>query len=192
VSPWSTGYKRNVQDQLPHRRSLRLRDFDYRFGSYFVTLCTHERRCLFGEISDGEAIVNTFGAIIAEEWCRSREVRAQLSFVAFVVMPNHFHGIVLMQDAGKAAPVNDQGKRSVHLRRHKNTLGSFMAGFKAITTRRINALRDSAAPVWQRGYYEHSIRDERDLERIRDYIEANPARWEEDGYHPDKSPDRFA
>ena len=83
------------------RRSIRLEGYDYsRPGAYFVTLCTHNRECLFGEIADDTMLLNSYGQIAEEEWLRSAEIRAEVEMDVFVVMPNHVHGIVWMKERG--------------------------------------------------------------------------------------------
>lgn len=169
-----------------HRRSIRLREYDYsQPGGYFVTICTHNRRCLFGEVINSEMCLNETGRIVAIEWERTAEIRSEIALDAFVVMPNHLHAIVFITEF----PPNSGG--ASHLRPLRGTdhrsLSALVAGFKAATTRRTNALRATPIiPFWQRNYYEHIVRNERDLDRIREYVTQNPARWREDGYHPSK------
>lgn len=155
----------------PNRRSIRLKGYDYSSpGAYFVTICTHRRLCLFGEVRADGMHENALGAIVREEWFRSAQMRPdiQLEPDEFVIMPNHIHGIIrIVARPNPAAGVSK--------------LGAVIAGFKAATTRRINALRGTPdAPVWHRNYYEHIIRTEKgetELRRIREYIANNPARW---------------
>ncbi len=166
------------------RRSIRLPDYDYaQPGAYFITICTSRRRCLFGEIVDSEMRLNAIGRIVEEEWHRSGEIRREIILDAFVVMPNHIHGIinigyVTTVGATGGSPLDGPGPG-------RRSLGSFVAGFKAATTMRINAFRRTPRqPVWQRNYYEHIIREERDLDPIRDYILSNPANWSNDRENP--------
>ena len=179
----------------PHkhrRRSSRLRGYDYsRPGAYFVTICTHGRERLFGTVA-GEAVrLNRYGIVAADEWVRSAEVRAEIELEAFVVMPNHIHGIVLITDDVGATGVGAQGlaplpepKQKPTLYRPPRSLGSFVAGYKMAVTRRINRMRNTpGARVWQRNYYERIIRDDDEARRARAYINENPARWAEDDYY---------
>ncbi|GAB4364788.1 MAG: transposase [Elainellaceae cyanobacterium] len=163
-----------------HRQSIRLKGYDYSSsGVYFITLCTHQRQCLFGEIVAGETQLNLYGEIVAEEWQRTPEIRANFAIDNWVVMPNHFHGIVIIENpdrslsfrrAHSSAPLRDQ------LHRRPQSLSSFVAGFKSITTKRINTIRNAArTPVWQRNYYEHIIRDQDSATTIRQYIQNNPS-----------------
>jgi len=168
-----------------HRRSLRLPGYDYtREGAYFVTICTHHRACLFGEIVDDEMRLNGAGLMVQEEWLRSAEVRTEieLSPDEFVVMPNHIHGIVWITEVGAhgRAPL----QKTLH--RQPCSLASFIAGFKSITTKRINEHRATpGVSVWQRNYYEHIIRDDHALNQIREYIVNNPMQWAMDRENPD-------
>jgi REP element-mobilizing transposase RayT len=170
------------------RRSIRLKDYDYaQAGAYFVTICTHDRECLFGEIVSGEIQLNAFGEIVVEEWGRSTEIRREIELDEWVVMPNHLHGIaVIVADPpvhGDSSSVGAHGRAPLH--RKPRSLGSFIAGFKSVVTTRINTLRGApGAPVWQRNYYEHVIRNEDDLVRIREYIANNPVQWEIDENNP--------
>lgn len=181
-------------EKANRRRSIRLPEFDYaRYGPFFVTLCVENRRCIFGAIAAGQMRLNRFGQIIEDEWLRSAEIRRETMFDAYVVMPNHFHGIVSVLNAENERLGRVGAHSGAPLRRQSRSLGSLIAQLKATTTRRINEYRGTpGTAVWQRNYYEHVIRDERDLERIREYIAANPARWEEDGYHPSRWTERGA
>jgi REP element-mobilizing transposase RayT len=185
------------------RRSIRLAGYDYaQAGAYFVTICAHERVCLFGEVSGGEMRLNEIGQIAAEEWVRSAEIRREIELDEWVVMPNHLHGIVVIVadppthgDSssvgahGHALAVGATGRSPLRQDRPhgppKRSLGSFIAGFKSAVTTRINTLQGTpGAPVWQRNYYEHVIRDEDDLARIREYIANNPLQWDIDKNNP--------
>ena len=168
-----------------HRRSVRLPGYNYaQAGAYFVTFVTHQRQCLFGEIVDGEMLVGSHGDTVMEEWLRSAEVRREIELDAFVLMPNHVHGIVIIRDVGAhgRAPLPPTSHRP------PRSLGSFVAGFKSAITKRINLLRETPGrPVWQRNYYERVIRDDAELNRMRQYIADNPACWEEDVENPDRA-----
>ncbi len=164
-----------------HRRSIRLRAYDYsQAGAYFITLCVHDRACLFGDIADGVMHLNDLGRAVESEWLHTRGVRPQVELDEYVVMPNHFHGIVVVVDMGRGvlqyAPTFRSPSRSV---------GAVVRGFKSAVTRRINQMRQTPGlPVWQRNYYEHIIRSERELARIRQYIVNNPAQWASDRENP--------
>jgi putative transposase len=176
-----------------HRRSIRLQGYDYtKAGTYFVTLAAHHRECLFGDIADGEMRLNALGRIVAEEWLRSANIRKEIELDEWIVMPNHLHGIVMItmdtDDVGAhgRAPLQCSPENGdMPLRRPAKSLGSFIAGFKSATTKRIYQIRNMPGePVWQRNYHDHIIRDENSLNLIRRYIVGNPATWADDAEHP--------
>ncbi|MGD1908946.1 MAG: transposase [Leptolyngbyaceae cyanobacterium] len=169
-----------------HRRSIRLPNHDYReAGSYFLTLCTDQRLCLFGEIFDGEMSLSDYGRIAAAEWVTATKMRSEICLDTWVVMPNHIHGIVAIAQADNHAQQAVQPKATGVATRAPRSISTFVSGFKAAVTKRINAVRQApGTPVWQRNYYDHIIRNEADLARIRNYIETNPLRWCEDQLHP--------
>ncbi len=163
------------------RRSIRLPGYDYtQAGAYFITACTHVRACLFGTIVDGVMALNAFGEIVRDEWLKSAQIRREIQLDGFVVMPNHIHGIVVVDPViPLSPPVGAHGRAPLH--RKPKSLGAFMAGFKPAVTRRVNEICHTPGnPVWQRNYYEHVIRDESELGRIREYILSNPQQWEAD------------
>src|SRR5258706_7929796 len=165
-----------------HRRSIRLQHYDYASaGAYFITVVTQDRECLFGDIVDGKIRLNVWGQIVHEEWEKSAQIRQEIELDAFVVMPNHIHGIVVITlETGRAT-----GRSPLQSGPAKRSLGAFVAGFKSVVTKRINMTRGlPSIPVWQRNYFEHVIRNEDSLNRIRDYILANPTQWEFDRENP--------
>ena len=188
--------------RIHHRRSIRLAGFDYRMtGRYFVTVCAYERRCIF---EDAEL------KAVAEGVWRTVTGAGGSSIDDFVVMPNHVHGIVRITDrtvvgarqpGGRfeeprtptnAAP-NRDGAVASPLRTPigppPGSLGAIIASFKSASAKRINNLLGTpGAPVWQRNYYEHVIRDENDLLRVCQYIRDNPAKWAEDPDNPANMP----
>jgi REP element-mobilizing transposase RayT len=193
------------------RQSIRLPHWDYRTpAAYFVTVCTHERMCLFGEVVQGRMALNAYGRIVAEEWHRSPSIREEIETDAFVVMPNHIHGIVIIAPPDAPRPITPDGY-TVHVGtnhganhvgthgraslqrwsksgrpvRRARSLGAFIAGFKSAATARINRHRGTPGePVWQGRFYERIIRDEREWHAVRRYIHQNPARWHRDRHHP--------
>ncbi len=179
-----------------HRRSIRLPEYDYSLGgSLFITICTHNRECLFGEVVDGEMRLNALGEIACAEWGRSAAIRRELEIDAYVLMPNHVHGIVTIRDRGvgatggrpdQAFPPHPRATTGRPYGPPPRSVGAFVGGFKSSATRRINALPDTTrTAVWQRNYYERIIRNDDEFERTRWYIEDNPRRWAEDEYNPD-------
>jgi len=169
-----------------HRRSIRLQEYDYsQVGAYFITLCTQNKACLFGKIAEGAMHLNRIGLIVAEEWMRCAVIRQEIELDEWVVMPNHIHGIVIINHAMRTtsrSPLQDAAKPGLV----PKSLGSLVGGFKAATTKRINEIRHTPGiPVWQRNYYEHVIRNEDELSSICQYIEENPLKWEMDRENPE-------
>ena len=165
-----------------NRQSMRLPDYDYaQPGAYFVTICTADRAHLFGHISEGVMRCNDIGQIVEDEWKRTPEVRSNVKLDAYVVMPNHVHGIVVIthrmvpRGESQFAP----GERKFESPSH--TVGAIVRGFKGAATRRINVHRGTPGQsVWQRNYHVRIIRAQRALYRIRRYIKNNPAQWPRD------------
>ena len=176
------------------RRSIRLPEHDYtQSGRYFVTICVKDRHCLFGEVRQGRICLNACGRIAVEEWRRTAEVRDIVQLDAFVVMPNHVHGIIAIvgnNDVGATGPIAPATAAPVAADAERpcgpepNSLGAIIGQYKSGVTKRIQRLWDtSRQTLWQRNYYEHIIRGRKDLERICRYIADNPARWSRDRYH---------
>lgn len=172
---------------IRHRRPIRLRGYDYSQSmDCFITICTHQREMLFGEIVEGRMNLNDIGRTVEEEWRKTPNLRPSVGLDVFVVMPNHFHGIIVISSVdhtgvSQYAPTDTNRP----FRSPSQTIGAIVRGFKAAATKRVNQVRGTPGlPVWQRNYYEHIIRDEKDLDRVREYIIGNPGKWSEDDYHP--------
>ena len=168
---------------IHHRRSIRLEGYDYaQAGAYFVTICAHARECLFGQIAADAMALNEFGEIVRDEWLRSSEIRSEIRPDEYIIMPNHFHGIIFIVPAD---PIRRGDRPVAPIGPKPKSLGAFMAGFKSAVTKRINEMRRTpGATVWQRNYYEHIIRNEADYNRIAEYINHNPQRWAQDSLNP--------
>jgi putative transposase len=163
---------------IHHRRSIRLKDYDYsQAGAYFITICTQNRECLFGEIINGKMILNGYGEMVLKCWSDLPNHYYNLILDSFVLMPNHLHGIMYI-------PVNvGAGLKPAPTRASKKTHGlpEFVRALKTFSARRINEIRNTPGiSVWQRNYYERVIRDESELNKIREYIINNPLNWETD------------
>ncbi|GIV24566.1 MAG: hypothetical protein KatS3mg026_0258 [Bacteroidia bacterium] len=170
----------------PNRCSIRLKGYDYsQAGAYFITICTKDRACLFGEVVNGEMRLNDFGQVVHSVWNNLPNHYAGIAMDAFVVMPNHVHGIVIIVGAGlKPAPITTAAPATTAAPT-QHGLPEIIRGFKTFSARRINELRGTpGVPIWQRNYYEHIIRNEESLHRIRQYILDNPARWVSDRENP--------
>ena len=167
--------------------SKRLHDYGYsQPGAYFVTICTANRRCIFGEIMDGEMQLNKHGMIVAEQWAGLPSHYPRVSIDEFVIMPNHIHGIICLSGASQTSVgAGFQPAHIPHPTDPKHGIPEIIRGFKTYSSLTINRLRGtSGEPVWQRNYYEHIVRDEKDLAAVRKYIVENPLKWELDPENP--------
>ena len=210
------------QADLPNRRSIRLRDYDYAAaGPYFVTLCAYRGRGLFGQFINGRVIVTPVGQIVQSCWDQISSHFPGVTIDAHVIMPNHFHGVLLIHEPGTApkdtrgeegaatacriptsaaeeevpfAPILHEGRTREDFASPVNrSLPTILRSFKSAVTRQAHRQPGCRnARIWQRGYYEHIIRSARSLEEVRCYIAQNPLRWPEDPEHPVFVHDRLA
>jgi REP element-mobilizing transposase RayT len=201
------------------RRSLRLNGYDYaQAGAYFVTICTQDRACLLGDIVDGEMQLNAAGSEVQAVWNELPRRFAHLELDAFVVMPNHIHGIIVIRGRGESCIRPDDcqqqdsgdqkdrpyGTNHVHgiatfvgaglaLPEEKGaassapTLADVVRAFKSLSAIRVNRLIMRSGPLWQRNYYEHVVRNERELDKIREYVATNPLKWALDRENPQRT-----
>ncbi|MDJ0733965.1 MAG: transposase [Nostocaceae cyanobacterium] len=113
----------NFDPKKHHRRSIRLRHYDYsQAGIYFVTICTYKRQCWFGEIKNGQMHLNHIGKIVADEWLRTSEIRPNFQLDEWIIMPNHLHGIVIIQDISNGN-IQDVGNQNIQGVDNKNIQG---------------------------------------------------------------------
>jgi putative transposase len=180
-----------------HRRSIRLKGHDYtQPDACFVTICTRDRECLFDHMVNGEMRLNEAGHAAQQCWMDIPDHFPQVVLDEAIIMPNHIHGIIVIHRRGEASAipphVSEEQPRSdaSPLQQRPNgtqpgSLSATVQNFKSVSTRKMNAARGSpGTSVWQRGYYEHVVRNEDELKAIREYILCNPARWNEDENNP--------
>lgn len=163
---------RLMSDRFPARRNPRIKGYDYsQEGYYFITICSKNRQEIFSKITDGKLELTEIGRVIEYEWQRSSEIRKEIELDSFVIMPNHLHAIVrITKSSGR-----------LHARGlEKGSIPSLITGFKSSVTKSVRLRELGSESPWQRGYYEHIIRDEQELMRIREYIALNPKKWEYD------------
>jgi len=166
--------------------SARLAGWDYRTtGWYFITVCTKDHIPFFGHVMDGEMILSPIGQIVAEEWQRTPEIRPNVMLDAWVIMPNHMHGILVIVDMPDTSV--ETPRRGVSTGRPGGQLmagsvGAIVGQVKSICTKRIWAAGTTDF-AWQGRFHDHIIRNDESLQRIRDYIVSNPAKWMEDRYY---------
>ena len=163
------------------RRSIRLRDYDYsQAGAYFITICTHKKEYAFGDIRDGKIELTAIGKIASKYWIEIPEHFDAVELDEFVVMPNHIHGIVI---------INHVGVQNFEPLRHKyqhvipKSIGSIIRAYKSMVSHWCKANGHDHFR-WQRNFYEHVIRNEDDLDEIREYIVNNPLKWDLDSENP--------
>lgn len=170
---------------MRNRKSIRLPGYDYsKPGAYFVTICVKDHTHLFGSIQNSAMRENEFGKIVRKCWNDLPNHYPSVKLDAFVIMPNHIHGIIVILDddhddvvaglkpATTSAPTNTNTPK-------RHGLSEIIRALKTFSARRINEMRNSPGiSVWQRNFYEHIIRNEHALNQIRKYIEANPANWQ--------------
>ena len=185
---------------IHHRRSIQLKDYDTsQSGAYFITLVTIDHLNLFGEIIDGVMCLSRIGEITRSAWLRLADL-FPIRHDEWVIMPNHLHAIIWILDlsTGEASGSKDfwDPWRSLALRQTNGTrsssLSAIIQNFKSTSTHKINRNKADDSPkraqrVWQRNYYEHIIRDQPELDRIRQYIADNPHQWEGDQENPERS-----
>ena len=168
----------------PRRRAIRLRGYDYtQQGAYFVTICTWGRLCALGDVVDSEMVLSDAGQLAQAAWQALPQHYPGVRLDAWVIMPNHVHGIIVLE-AGQRAGLKPAPTRLSP--DPKPALSELVRAFKTFSARRINTARNTVgSPFWQRNYYEHVIRDDATLNRIRQHIVDNPANWHEDPENPD-------
>jgi putative transposase len=166
------------------RKSIRLKEYDYsQPGEYFVTICTQNHECKFGEIVNGEMHLNSFGMVVENCWKGIRLHFRNVDLDEYIIMPNHMHGIIAICEC------ENHGRGEVTSPLRKPTLGKIVAYFKYQSTKLINELQGTlGAKVWQRNYYDRIIRNEKELNNIRDYIANNVLAWAFDTENPDNVP----
>ena len=196
----------NYNPTIHHRRSIRLKGYDYsQAGLYFITICCQDRVCRLGKIENGVMICNELGEIAYREWMKTAELRPQIELDAFMVMPNHIHGILKINEIdmdtlhspnntgenmgdnmgdnmGECNSPNNTGECNSPLRSPSNTIGAIIRGYKSSVTKQFG-LMGFDEKLWQRNYYEHIIRDEQSYQIISEYIINNPKKWADDKFY---------
>jgi putative transposase len=188
----------NYNPNIHHRKSIRLREYDYsKAGLYYITICTADRKCLFGKIVPigvqnfepmrRKMILNDSGEIANGCWLQIPEHFPDVFLHEHIVMPNHVHGIIELTKS----PVGVENFQPLHknFEPHRNeyqkiiphSIGSIVRGFKIGVTKWFRN-NTNIENIWQRNYYEHIIRNEYSYDRIADYIIENPNNWENDDF----------
>ena len=172
-----------------HRRSIRLKGYDYtQPGAYFVTFCSFQRRHIFGEVVNGEMVLNDVGIIARDEWFKTAELRPYVKLFEgeFVIMPNHAHGIIWIQEGvlrrnAQSRVEQRSAPTGIAPGVAPRSLGAIVRAYKSAVTYAVNGAQNQrGAVLWQRNYYEHIIRNDRELNNVRRYIVNNPRNWQLD------------
>jgi len=160
------------------RKPNRLRDYDYsQDGYYFITICTRGRKEFFGNIREGKLDLNRYGETVNQGWYDLPRHYPNGSLDSFVIMPNHVHGIIVIDNE------NVVGNGLKPFPTHG--LSEIIRGFKTFSSRKINEeIEIDNKFQWQKSFYDHIIRDERSLDLIREYIQNNPLKWDLDRENP--------
>ncbi len=171
-----------ILNNLGNRKSIRMENYDYsQFGGYFVTICTHEKKCIFGSILGEKMHSNEYGSIVSEVWNSIPNHFDNVELDQFVVMPNHVHGIIFINksiETRHAMPLRKFGKPI------PSSLSTIVGSFKSAVSKSMHVHGYNDRKIWHRNYYEHIIRHEKELNEIRKYISNNPMQWAMDKENP--------
>ena len=160
---------------LPYRKNIRLQGYDYSSdGLYFITICTNNRRLLFGSIKDWRMTLNDNGKIVLDCWNDLPNHYDNVILHDFCIMPNHIHGIIQLRN----------GLAGLKPATTARPLSEIVRALKTFSSRKINERNGTqGCPLWQRNYYEHIIRSDSAYTTISEYIKANPQRWADDKFY---------
>lgn len=175
------------------RKSIRLKNYDYsRPGAYYITICTQDKACLLGQVVNRKTVPSDAGKMVRQIWEEIPSRYPGVRLDAFVLMPNHIHGIIILERKSSLQDCNQRGAESGRPQGYlaAMSLSDIVRRFKTLTTRKyIDGVKQLGWPrfkekFWQANYYEHVVRNEDSFNSIREYIANNPAQWELDEYHP--------
>jgi len=174
---------------MRNRKRNRLPEYDYSNPAwYYVTICTDKHIHHFGEVKNGEMILNEFGKVADENWINIAKLHEHVDIDYHIIMPNHMHGIIIINSVGDANTIQPRQKFNVvdakfasttHvIDRTKMELSKLIQQYKRSVTIEIKTSKQQTNFKWQRSFYDRIIRNEKELFYIRNYIEQNPLRWE--------------
>lgn len=176
--------------QKHHRKSIRLRGYDYsRPGAYFITINVHNRICRFGKIENGQMLLSDVGKTAYNNWNAIPDHFDNAQLDAFVIMPNHIHGIMILLEQQTVGIQNIESLQKPKFHQYQKiipkSVGSILRAYKSSVTMWCNK-NDIVDFTWQHNYYEHIIRNDLALNAIRKYILDNPLNWDKDNENPDR------
>ncbi len=176
-----------MNNNLPNRKSIRLPNWDYRRNAaYFITICTKNRKHYFGNIKNSKMIYTPIGAIADVLWYEIKNRNKNILLGEYVIMPNHIHGILILQNdpvgtghapSEKQPPIGKNRFQNIG----KNSISSIIGGYKSAVTKHANRLGLEFA--WQTRFYEHIIKDAKAYKNITEYIYNNPLNWRNDKFY---------
>lgn len=191
--------KTKYNPNIHHRRSIRLKGYNYsQAGLYFITICCKNRICRFGNVVDGKMMLNEFGIVAYNEWVKLSERFSNFELDVFQIMPNHMHGIILLNDisvAGFTPAQNDLYTQNDVKPNDNNrttarvapTVSNIVGAYKSLVANGcldiFKSQNETIGKLWQRNYYEHIIRNEQSYQTIAEYIINNPAKWADDKFY---------
>ena len=165
----------NYITKFPEKKTIRLQNYDYSLeGAYFITICSKKRKYIFGKIDNYEIEKSVIGSIVEAEICRTMELRNETQINEYVIMPNHIHMLIVLEN------MNRLGK--------SYSVGNVVGGFKASVTSKMRERFGGEIEIWQRGYYEHVVKNENDYNEAMEHIINNPLKWDEDSYNTHSKP----
>ena len=183
---------KNKTNNLPKRKSHRLKEYDYgQYGYYFVTICTHNRKPLLSKIkihtnsvivgNDAlvvpKTILTPLGKEILNCWYNIEKLNNNVKLDKFVIMPNHIHGIIIIKNANPIDPIDKKFGFEIAERRGRRSLQGLVKDFKSVTTRIYKNMYGSSESLWQESFYDEIIKSERQYQDVWKYIDANPLMW---------------
>ena len=176
---WITIRIKLTMCNLPQRKSSRLKEYDYSNSAYyFITICIHDKEYYFGNVHKEKMILNQYGIIAEECWKDLPSHYSNCELDYYVIMPNHVHGILVIDNYNYDKATLPQSK--IH------GITEIIRGYKTFSSKIINLLPDQEKAFrWQKSYYDRIIRNEKELHQIRKYIEQNPLRWDIEKNTPD-------
>jgi len=183
------------QKKLPNRQSVRLQGYDYSSpGYYFITICTNQKEYVFGDVTTGEMHMNEYGVVASDYWKRIDTRYPNTILHEHIVMPNHVHGIIEIVNANPfvgaihESPLQWNINPELYCKdRRKMLIPKIIGWYKMNTAKHINQIRKTpGTKIWQRGYYDHIIRNEESLFHIREYIKTNPMNWNKDRFYQNR------
>ncbi len=164
-----------------NRKLPRLKGYDYgTAGYYYLTLCTDDKRCLFGTICEGAISLNELGRMAKNELLKIEQHFPSVSIDQYVIMPNHLHVILVIDPTERSRPFPTNAGAN---EKFSNPTVSTVVGLYKAGVTRLARERHPGIAIWQKSFYDHVIRDEKGYQKICEYIADNPLKWQEDEYH---------